>query len=124
MGNDDGAGRDYLLGSTDREHERLIYQATRLAPVTEQFFREVGIGVGHRVLDLGSGVGDVAMLLAKVVGHTLSSLLPLIEKLGLSTDALGDLDTLGDRLQQEVASAKRVVPWLALVSAWCRTPAS
>src|SRR6266852_4750251 len=59
---------DYLLGSTDAEHERLIRQAVRLAPVTERFFRETGIGPGQRVLDLGSGVGDVAMLAARLVG--------------------------------------------------------
>jgi ubiquinone/menaquinone biosynthesis C-methylase UbiE len=55
---------DYLLGSSDAEHERLIRQARRLAPVTERFFREAGISPGQRILDLGSGVGDVAMLRA------------------------------------------------------------
>jgi len=58
----------YALGSTDSEHERLIRQATRLAPCTERFFREAGIGTGQRVLDLGSGVGDVAMMAARLVG--------------------------------------------------------
>src|SRR5713226_2262564 len=58
----------YALGSTDAEHERLIRQAALLAPCTERFFREAGIGPGHRVLDLGSGVGDVAMLVARLVG--------------------------------------------------------
>ena len=51
---------DYPLGNTDAEHERLIRQAARVAPITERFFREAGIGLGQRVLDLGSGVGDVA----------------------------------------------------------------
>src|SRR6266699_6448978 len=59
---------DYPLGSTDAEHERLIRQAARVAPITERFFREAGIGLGQRVLDLGSGVGDVAMLAARLVG--------------------------------------------------------
>src|ERR1700759_1730420 len=59
---------DYLLGSSDADHQRLIRQATRLAPVTESFFHEAGIGPGQRVLDLGSGVGDVAMLVARLVG--------------------------------------------------------
>jgi ubiquinone/menaquinone biosynthesis C-methylase UbiE len=58
----------YALGSTDSEHERLIRQGARLAPYTERFFREAGIGPGQRVLDLGSGVGDVAMLVARLVG--------------------------------------------------------
>src|ERR1700756_1845277 len=59
---------NYPLGNTDAEHERLIRQAARVAPITERFFREAGIGLGQRVLDLGSGVGDVAMLAARLVG--------------------------------------------------------
>ena len=59
---------DYPLGHTDAEHERLILQAARVAPITERFFREAGVGPGQRVLDLGSGVGDVAMLVARMVG--------------------------------------------------------
>jgi ubiquinone/menaquinone biosynthesis C-methylase UbiE len=59
---------DYALGSTDAEHERLIRQAAHLLPLTERLFLEAGIGPGQRVLELGSGVGDVAMLAAKLVG--------------------------------------------------------
>ena len=59
---------EYALGSTDAEHERLIWQAERLAPLTERFFREAGILSGQRVLDLGSGMGDVAMLASRIVG--------------------------------------------------------
>ena len=60
----------YALGSTDAEHERLIRQAGRLAPLTEQLFREAGVGLGQRVLDIGSGVGDVAMIAARLVGSS------------------------------------------------------
>lgn len=275
--NSDGLHTDYLLGNSDAEHQRLIRQATRLAPITERFFREAGIGPGQRVLEVGSGVGDVAMLVARLVGssgevvaierdarsicrarsrvaeaglqnvkfvesdiahfstHTrfdaavgryilqflpdpvatlrsvsekvrpggiiafqegsfapfiaLSEHLPLwsavvsmhhevavrvgvntemgpalyrvfqdaglqapsmrlvmelghdpdftrwlsdgtisirpqIERLNLALDKLGDLDTLHQRLHEEVASSKTVVPWLALVGAWCRTRAN
>jgi ubiquinone/menaquinone biosynthesis C-methylase UbiE len=59
---------NYLLGNSDGEHERLIRQANRLASSTKRFFREAGIAAGQRVLDLGSGVGDVAMLVARLVG--------------------------------------------------------
>jgi len=60
----------YALGYTNGEHERLIRQAERIAPVTERLFREAGIGAGQRVLDLGSGMGDVAMLVARIVSPT------------------------------------------------------
>src|SRR5262250_2979089 len=58
----------YVLGSTDAEHERLIRQAGYLDPLTELLFRDAGIGLGQRILDVGSGVGDVAMLAARLVG--------------------------------------------------------
>jgi len=73
------AASRYALGSADAEHERLIRQATRLAPYTERFFREAGVSAGQRVLDLGSGVGDVAMLAARLVG-------PSGEVLGVERD--------------------------------------
>ena len=57
----------YALGSTDAEHERLMRQAARFAPLTERLFRDAGVSPGHRVLDLGSGMGDVAMLVARIV---------------------------------------------------------
>src|SRR5215831_16777532 len=59
---------DYVLGYADSEQERLIRQAAKLARITERFFREAGIGFGQRILDLGSGMGDVAMLVARLVG--------------------------------------------------------
>ena len=37
-------------------------------PHTERCFREAGIGPGQRVLDIGSGVGDVSLLAARLVG--------------------------------------------------------
>jgi SAM-dependent methyltransferase len=60
----------YVLGTTEAEHDRLQRQAARLAPFTERLFRDAWIGPGQRVLDVGSGVGDVAMLAARLVGPT------------------------------------------------------
>src|SRR5215468_1184998 len=70
----------YALGYTDAEHNRLIRQAAIIAPITERLFREAGIGPGRRVLDLGSGMGDVSMLVARLVG-------PSGEVVGVERDA-------------------------------------
>jgi ubiquinone/menaquinone biosynthesis C-methylase UbiE len=59
----------YFLGSTDSEHERLCRQAALLAPFTERLFRDAGLAAGQRVLDIGSGAGDVALLAARLVGE-------------------------------------------------------
>ncbi len=59
---------NYHLGHSDTEHQRLIRQARRLAPITKRFFLDAGIGPGQTVLDIGSGVGDVAMIAAAIVG--------------------------------------------------------
>jgi SAM-dependent methyltransferase len=58
----------YVLGHSDRELSRLRVQARLLEPATRQIFREAGIGAGMRVLDIGSGAGDVAFLTAELVG--------------------------------------------------------
>src|ERR1700757_4520923 len=71
---------DYALGYTDLEQERLIRQAAIVGPITERLFREAGIGLGQRVLDLGSGMGDVAMLVGRLVG-------PAGEVVGIERDA-------------------------------------
>jgi ubiquinone/menaquinone biosynthesis C-methylase UbiE len=58
----------YAMGYDDRERRRLQLQASIINPVTEQLLRRAGLGVGMRVLDVGAGVGDVAMLAARIVG--------------------------------------------------------
>jgi ubiquinone/menaquinone biosynthesis C-methylase UbiE len=60
----------YPLGTADIEHERLVRQAAWVAPHTEHLFRRAGIGPGQRVLELGSGVGDVALIVGRLVGDT------------------------------------------------------
>jgi SAM-dependent methyltransferase len=59
---------EYALGSDDAEHARLIRQAAWLAVPTERLFRAAGICSGQRVLDLGSGVGDVSLIAERIVG--------------------------------------------------------
>jgi cyclopropane fatty-acyl-phospholipid synthase-like methyltransferase len=58
----------YPLGHSEHELERLNTQARYVEPVTRRFFREAGVKAGMRVLDVGSGAGDVAFLAADLVG--------------------------------------------------------
>ena len=59
---------DYILGHSPAEIRRLKLQAGILKPITERLLREAGIAPGMRVLDLGCGAGDVALLAAEMVG--------------------------------------------------------
>ena len=61
------AGR-YVLGHSDGELDRLADQARLIEPITRRFLSAAGITRGMRVLDVGSGVGDVAFLAAELVG--------------------------------------------------------
>ena len=62
------ADDDYILGRSDAETARLILQDRIYRPITRRTFEAAGIGAGMSVLDLGSGTGDVALLLAEIVG--------------------------------------------------------
>jgi ubiquinone/menaquinone biosynthesis C-methylase UbiE len=59
---------EYAFVDREREQHRLARQAEVLEPLTERVFEAAGLGAGMRVLDLGSGAGDVAMLAARLVG--------------------------------------------------------
>jgi ubiquinone/menaquinone biosynthesis C-methylase UbiE len=58
----------YVLGHSYGELDRLVFQARLIEPITRRFFATAGIARGMRVLDIGSGVGDVAFLAAELVG--------------------------------------------------------
>lgn len=58
----------YTMGRTKEEAERLILQSQLYERVTRRFFEEAGIRSGMRVLDVGSGSGDVAFASAELVG--------------------------------------------------------
>jgi SAM-dependent methyltransferase len=65
-----GSAPRYVLGHSDQELERLGTQARLIDPITRSFFRTAGIAAGMRVLDVGSGAGDVAFIAADLVGST------------------------------------------------------
>jgi ubiquinone/menaquinone biosynthesis C-methylase UbiE len=58
----------YVLGRSEAETRRLVIQNQIYGPSTRRFFQAAGIGAGMKVLDVGSGAGDVALLLADLVG--------------------------------------------------------
>ncbi|HET9252490.1 MAG TPA: class I SAM-dependent methyltransferase [Candidatus Eisenbacteria bacterium] len=58
----------YALGHSERELKRLETQAALIDPMTRRYFLEAGLRPGMRVLDIGSGAGDVAFLAAAIVG--------------------------------------------------------
>ena len=59
---------EYVFANRGKEQHRLERQAEFFNPLTERVFRDAGLMPGMRVLDLGSGAGDVAMLAARLVG--------------------------------------------------------
>jgi 2-polyprenyl-3-methyl-5-hydroxy-6-metoxy-1,4-benzoquinol methylase len=63
-----GRAGAYVLGHSDQELDRLMAQARLIDPITERFLREAGVAPGMRVLDVGTGAGDVAFLAARIVG--------------------------------------------------------
>ena len=60
----------YALGHSEQELERLSRQAEVFEPFTHQLLQQAGISTGMRVLDVGCGAGDVAFLVADLVGST------------------------------------------------------
>ena len=60
----------YPFQSSDDERKRLIAQSGLVAPLTRRLFERAGITAGMRVLDIGAGSGDVALLAAQLVGPT------------------------------------------------------
>ena len=63
------SGSPYVLGHSEHELERLTQQAALIGPVTRALLVEAGVGPGMRVLDVGTGRGDVALIAAELVGE-------------------------------------------------------
>ncbi|CDX49657.1 conserved hypothetical protein [Mesorhizobium plurifarium] len=61
---------EYELGHSEKELRRLATQAALVDPMTRDYLRRAGLRTGMQVLDIGSGAGDVAFLVAEIVGPT------------------------------------------------------
>lgn len=59
----------YTMGRSETETRRLIEQSQLYDGVTRRFLNTAGIEKGMKVLDIGSGAGDVALTLAEFVGN-------------------------------------------------------
>ena len=59
----------YVLGHSQSELSRLRAQAQFLESATRAFLHDAGLSPGMRILDVGSGAGDVAFLARDFVGQ-------------------------------------------------------
>jgi ubiquinone/menaquinone biosynthesis C-methylase UbiE len=106
--NENNTLRKTAMGRTPEGTQRLQVQAQILNPFTRRLFEQAGITTGMKVLDAGSGPGDVALLLADMVGPSGSVVgveidpMPLgiaqarVHEAGLTNVSflLGDLDSI------------------------------
>lgn len=58
----------YAFGHSEAETRRLQAQSRLFSSTARRLLEEAGITAGMRVLDVGSGAGDVALLAADLVG--------------------------------------------------------
>ena len=60
----------YVFGHSEVELRRLAFQASLIEPVTRRLLVGAGVTSGMRVLDVGTGRGDVALMVAELVGQS------------------------------------------------------
>jgi SAM-dependent methyltransferase len=115
----------YLLGRSTAESRRLTRQAALIEPETEDFFRRSGIAAGMKVLDLGSGEGDVAMLVGRLVNpggsilgveHSIESVTLASQRVAANHLAVrfevGDLNSYEPKDTYDAVVGRFVLPYL------------
>lgn len=80
-------------------------------------FGRASLGKPRLALGAPLGTADDAEILSYVI-ETWRGIFPVAERLGLIPDELADLDTLTQRLQDEVAAAQALVVMPPLICAW------
>jgi predicted O-methyltransferase YrrM len=68
MSDDGKLGEGYGFEQGERETRRLVAQGAVLDLPLRRLLVDAGVGAGMRVLDIGSGAGDVALTAAQLVG--------------------------------------------------------
>jgi SAM-dependent methyltransferase len=68
MSESNNSAQTYVFGRSVGEAQSIQRLAQLLAPVTRQFLKQAGLCAGMKVLEVGSGAGDVALLAAELVG--------------------------------------------------------
>ena len=87
------------------EQQRLALMSTLLDPVERVYLDRLGVGPGWRCLELGSGNGSIARILAQLVGpngHVVASDIDLSFMAGLETPNLEvrRIDVLQDTMEE------------------------
>jgi len=117
----------YIFGQSEHEWRRLARQSGMLEPEMEEVFRRSGISTGMHVLEIGSGVGDVAMLAGRLVrpGGTVLGIERSAESIELATKRVaatanldvrfeeGDLNAYQPPASYDALIGRCVLPYLA-----------
>lgn len=99
----------YTLGRTSHETNRLIEQSRIYGKSTRRLCKQAGIAEGMRVLEIGSGAGDVAIMLAELVGKTGQVVGVDINPTILESARLRVLDLGLDNIKFQAGDAREIV---------------
>lgn len=113
--------RDYVLGTHEEELERLGVQHRAWRPVVLDCWKQVGITVGSKVLDVGAGPGYATVDLAEIVGP--SGRVVAVERSGNFVEAIKNSARKGGLSNVEVHELDLMnddLPGGPYDFAWCR----
>jgi ubiquinone/menaquinone biosynthesis C-methylase UbiE len=130
------SGRTYTMGRSKEETERLIQQSGLYEDITRRLLGEAGLFTGMKVLDIGSGAGDVAFAAAELVGsegevlgvdmnpEILETARARAQAAGLANVQFvaGDAQTLGLPNDFDALIGRLVLMYLPTLCLWRRSP--
>ena len=106
-------------GLPDSRHVSPLGANPDLGPALYQAFEKAELPAPTMRLEMLLGKDpDFAQWFSDMV----DTLRPQIQQFRICPDALGDFETLRERLQAELATSKTVAARAAYVGAWCRKP--